>query len=216
MTLESADPGSRTAILDAATTLFARQGLEATTIKQIGQEAGLTPGLLYYYFADKDALYRAVLERLMAEIPARLAPVAREATDPRQAIASVIRMQAEVFLGQPLLPRILARELADHEARHAVPIIREHAEALLLAMTGLITRGQQAGIFRRDLEPELAAVSCLSQLNWFCIAGPAIEVILGQDGAARDPARVRGFAEHAVRFTLAGLLAPGVPVGGGG
>ncbi len=200
-----ADQDSRAAILDAATTLFARQGLEATTIKEIGREAGLTPGLLYYYFADKDALYQAVLERLMEALPGRLGPVAESAIDPREGIAALVRMQAEIFLAEPRLPRILARELADHEARHAAPLIREHAQRLLGAISGLIRRGQDAGQFRRGLEPELAAVSTLSQLNWFCIAGPAIELILGREGATRDPATVRAFAEHAVRFALAGL-----------
>lgn len=201
----STDPDSRTAILDAATVLFARQGLEATTIKAIGREAGVTPGLLYYYFADKEALYAAVLERLVTELPARLGPVVQGAADPREGIAALVRKQAEVFLSAPLLPRILARELADHEARHAAPLIRQHAQGLLLAITGLITRGQETGVFRRDVEPQLAAVSIMSQLNWFCIAGPAIDLILGRSGTSSDPAAVRAFAEHAVRFALAGL-----------
>lgn len=205
MTPDSAEQDSRTAILNAAAGLFARQGLEGTTIKQIGRAAGVTPGLLYYYFADKDALYQAVLERLMSELPNRLGPALQSAASPHEGVAALVRMQAEVFLAEPLLPRLIARELADHEARHAAPIIRQHAQALLLAITGLITRGQEAGAFRRDIEPELAAVSTLSQLNWFCIAGPAIELILGKDGIARDPAQVRRFAEHAVRFALAGL-----------
>ena len=41
---------TRTAILDAATDLFARQGLDATTIKAIGQAAKVNPALLYYHF----------------------------------------------------------------------------------------------------------------------------------------------------------------------
>ncbi len=209
MTTISADPDSRTAILDAATGLFARRGLEATTIKEIGREAGVTPGLLYYYFADKDALYRAVLDRAMGEFPGRLAPAAGVDAPPALALAGLIRAQAELFLAQPLLPRLIVRELADHEARHAAPVIRQHAQALLRAITALIARGQASGDFRPDVEPEFAALSTLSQLNWFCVAGPAVEQVLGREGAARDAATVRAFAEHAVRFTLAGLEARG-------
>jgi TetR/AcrR family transcriptional regulator len=207
MATASADPDSRTAILDAATGLFARRGLEATTIKEIGREAGVTPGLLYYYFADKDALYRAVLDRAMGEFPGRLAPLAGVDGAPADALAGLIRAQAELFLAQPLLPRLIVRELADHEARHAAPVIRQHAQALLRAITALIARGQASGDFRRDVEPEFAALSTLSQLNWFCVAGPAVEQVLAREGAARDAATVRAFAEHAVRFTLAGLEA---------
>ena len=202
---DTAATDTRTIILDAAAPLFARQGLDSTTIKEIGRTAGVNPALLYYYFADKSALYEAVLERLMTRFPTRLADAATLDVPPREALAAVIRMQAEIFLAEPLLPRLIARELADHEARHAAPVIRQHAQRLLGAITALIRRGQETGVFRRNLTPELAAVSCLSQINWYCIAGPAMDLILSRDNVARDPEMVRQFAEHVVEFTLAGL-----------
>jgi AcrR family transcriptional regulator len=205
MTAPDSAPDTRIAILDAATELFARQGLDSTTIKQLGQAAGVNPALLYYYFADKAALYDAVLERLVSRFPTRLTEVAVMDAPPREAVAAVIRMQAEIFLAEPQLPRLIARELADHEARHAAPVIREHAQRLLGALTALIRRGQDSGDFRVGITPELAAVSCLSQLNWFCIAGPAMDLILERKDVARDPDMVHRFAEHVVEFTLAGL-----------
>lgn len=205
MTAPDLATDTRTAILDAAAPLFARQGLDSTTIKEIGRAAGVNPALLYYYFADKAALYAAVLERLVTRFPARLAEAAVMNVAPREAVAAVIRMQAEIFLEEPYLPRLIARELADHEARHAAPVIRQHAQRLLGALADLIRRGQESGAFRLDLKPELTAVSCLGQLNWYCIAGPAMDLILDRENVARDPASVRRFAEHVVTFTLAGL-----------
>jgi hypothetical protein len=117
----------------------------------------------------------------------------------------MVHMQAQVFLSEPLLPRLIARELADHEARRAAPVIRSHAQRLLSALTNLITRGQQRGEFRSEVSPELAAVSCLAQLNWYFIAGPALEVILNREGVTREPDAVHRFAEHVVEFTLAAL-----------
>jgi AcrR family transcriptional regulator len=52
-------PDTRHLILDAAERLFAAQGFPRTTIKQIGQAAGVNSALLYYYFGDKDRLYRS-------------------------------------------------------------------------------------------------------------------------------------------------------------
>ena len=49
---------TRIAILDAAEELFALHGFTATTIKQIGATADVNSALLYYYFADKETLYR--------------------------------------------------------------------------------------------------------------------------------------------------------------
>jgi TetR/AcrR family transcriptional regulator len=207
MTTTALAVDSRDAILDAATELFARQGLEATSIKSIGAAAGVNPALLYYYFADKTALYRAVIDRIMERFPAQLVVTATMADSPASGLAAIVRQQAEVFLAQPLLPRLIARELADHDATHATPIIRDTVRRLIAAITGLIRAGQAAGEFRPDLRPELAAISVLSQVNWFCIAGPVVEIVLDQPGITRDPLALRGFADHVVRFSMAGLQA---------
>lgn len=198
-------PGSREAILTAAKELFSRQGLAATSIKEIAAGAGVNSALIYYYFADKSALYDAVLGELLAMIPDRLHDRAEAGGSPRDALAQVIRGQAALFLAEPCLPRLIARELADHEAAHASAMLRDRARRLLALVSGLIRQGQVEGDFDPGFEPELAAVSVMSQVNWFCIAGPAIEQILDRPGIARDPTAVRGFAEHVVRFSMAGL-----------
>src|ERR1044071_1378756 len=62
---------TRDQILDAAERLFARKGFDPTTIKEIGAAAKLNPALLYYYFRDKEELYRAVLQRVAGELVTR-------------------------------------------------------------------------------------------------------------------------------------------------
>lgn len=208
MTAPDPTPASRDAILAAATELFARQGLESTSIKEIGAAAGVNPALLYYYFADKMALYTAVIEQMVTHFPANLATVAQQAETPASGIAAILRKQAELFLAQPLLPRLMARELADHEARHATPLLREQTRRLFAGITGLIRAGQERGEFRTDLAAEHIAVSLLAQISWFFIAGPVLEMIVDRPGATRDPASVRSFADHVVRFSMAGLEPP--------
>lgn len=207
MTAPDAPQDTRGAILASAAELFARQGLAATTIKEIGAEAGVNPALIYYYFDDKQALYQAVLEGMIARFAGGLAATAAAHPTPAEGIRAVLARQAEVFLEEPLLPRLLVRELADHEARLAAPELRQQAQQLLRALAALVRRGQEDGSFRRDVVPELAAISALSQVNWFCVAGPAIEQVLQVEGAARDAATVRAFATHAAEFTVRALLA---------
>ena len=57
-------------LLDAAMPLFARQGFEATSIGEIETAAGFAPrsGAMYQYFASKQALLDAGLERHFASI----------------------------------------------------------------------------------------------------------------------------------------------------
>ncbi len=55
------------AILDAALRLFSRFGLHGTTVDQIAEAANVSKTNLFYYFASKEDVYVAVLQRLLDE-----------------------------------------------------------------------------------------------------------------------------------------------------
>ncbi|MBA4034767.1 MAG: TetR/AcrR family transcriptional regulator, partial [Bradyrhizobium sp.] len=55
---------TRTRILDAAMLVFRRQGFQRSSIEQAAEAAGLTRQALYHHFKSKEALFRAVIERL--------------------------------------------------------------------------------------------------------------------------------------------------------
>jgi AcrR family transcriptional regulator len=52
-------------ILRAAAHVFARKGLEATTIADIAAAAGVSHGLAYHYFASKEEIFRQLITRAM-------------------------------------------------------------------------------------------------------------------------------------------------------
>ena len=59
-------PATINALLDVALELFAEQGFGATSIPDICARAGLTKGAFYSNFANKDALFLALLDRSWA------------------------------------------------------------------------------------------------------------------------------------------------------
>ena len=67
---------TRDAILAAATKLFARRGIEATSLDDIAREIGKTKGAIYASFPNKRALVYALLER--HEVPVDLSALWRE------------------------------------------------------------------------------------------------------------------------------------------
>src|SRR5437868_12703689 len=52
----------REQIIDAAMRVFSQKGFTRATNKDIAREAGITPGLIYHYFENKEALLRAIIE----------------------------------------------------------------------------------------------------------------------------------------------------------
>ena len=59
----SSTASRRDRLVDAALTVFARDGVDAASIKKIGQAAGVAPALIYHYFESKDALLAEVVQR---------------------------------------------------------------------------------------------------------------------------------------------------------
>lgn len=194
-------------ILDAAEELFARQGFAATTIKQIGAAAGANPALIYYYFRSKEGLYRALLERLFAYIAERAVQRLEAGGAPGDAVGRLVELQSEVLTGRPALPRLLARELVDHHAAHAEGGLAKLSATAFARLRELIRAGQEAGVFRRDMDPAFAAVSVVSLVPYFHIARPAVGILLGSGPEGPTPEQARAYGLHAARFALAALLA---------
>ncbi len=54
---------SRSVILDAALRLFSHRGYGATSVQDIAAEAGVSKGNVYHHFADKETIFRTLLDR---------------------------------------------------------------------------------------------------------------------------------------------------------
>jgi AcrR family transcriptional regulator len=204
------DQSTRDAILDAAERLFGRQGFAATTIKQIGAEAGVNTALLYYYFEDKLALYRAALERVFGGLSGgaqQLDPALPPAAQVERFVGYIVQLLAT----HPQMPRLLVRELIDYEAAHAEEAIAQIAANVFKRLCDVIETGQRTGVFRAELDPRFAAISTIGQVAYFFIARPAIGRLLGEGRHGPAAETVGAYGRHAAAFALAALTDPDAP-----
>lgn len=89
---------TREALVAAGRRLFAVHGFADVSTDAIAAEAGVTRGALYHQFADKVALFEAVVDAVEADIAARLAAAVAAAgvTDPVEGIREAVRVWLEV------------------------------------------------------------------------------------------------------------------------
>jgi AcrR family transcriptional regulator len=119
---------SRELILDAAERLFADRGFDATSLADIGVEAGVSRGTPNYFFGSKEELYVAVLERTYAARNAALGPLfaplaawaeSREA--PPEPLRAVLTPCVEGYLrfvhDRPAYVKLIEREALDGAGR---------------------------------------------------------------------------------------------------
>jgi TetR/AcrR family transcriptional regulator len=199
---------SADAILDAAEELFAAQGYDSVTIKQIATKAGVNVALIYYYHDSKETLYRHIIERFVSALVTKASKHLLAATNPEAAIRAVTQAQFELLSAKPYLPRLIVRELVDYQASHAAPVLQQLGANVFQRLVGAIREGQERGVFRRDLDARFAAFSTIAQLPYFFVARPALGALALGEGTHSDAATAAAFARHAGDFAVAALRTP--------
>jgi AcrR family transcriptional regulator len=95
-------------ILDAALTLFAESGYEATSTNAIAARAGMSPGSLYQFFPNKEAIAKALSARLVEQM--------QEAHSSAFELARVTDLTLDELLDQMIDP-LIAFNLANPGAK---------------------------------------------------------------------------------------------------
>jgi AcrR family transcriptional regulator len=83
-------------ILDIALKLFAEQGYESTPTSRIAKAAGVSEGLIFRHFTNKEGLLAAVMEVGLEKIKLFIQPVLEEKL-PRQVIQQVIALPLHII-----------------------------------------------------------------------------------------------------------------------
>ncbi len=149
----------RQQILDAALICFSRNGFHTTTTADIVRESGVAQGTLYLYFKTKDDIIGALADdRQQGE--AYINALAQSEQDPLRGLALLI----EIY-GRSLndTRRSDMRRVGVQGWGEALrnPLVHKSTvtgmKAVLAAIIRLIERGQKAGEFRTDIDPEATA-----------------------------------------------------------
>ncbi|GGT30751.1 TetR/AcrR family transcriptional regulator [Streptomyces chromofuscus] len=87
---------TRAVILETAMRLFRERGYDKTTMRAIAQEAGVSVGNAYYYFAGKEHLIQGFYDRIAAEHQAAVREVLDRETDLEARLAGVLKAWLDV------------------------------------------------------------------------------------------------------------------------
>ena len=149
----------RNQLLDTALALFAENGLDATTVKDLSVRAGVAQGLIYHYFRSKEELFFAVIERENPLPQVRELIAAMEGRPAAEALPDLAERAYALMRSKRLLLRVVLREALTHSAvLERISALREQGFGLL---AGYLATRVAAG----ELRPHDTAVSAISFLT---------------------------------------------------
>jgi AcrR family transcriptional regulator len=136
---------NREKVIAAARKVMAREGLDAQ-MDEIARKAGVGVGTVYRHFPTKEDLVEALAGERFVRL-AELADEALEHPDPWQAFVEFMRASAEIQVADRALSEVLTSR---------PQVMRAAAESvdMLARVARVISRGQEAGAIRPDVEPE--------------------------------------------------------------
>lgn len=153
-------------ILDAAEKLFAKHGFAHVSVREIAQQANVTKSLIHHHFGAKEALWLAVKERafsayMNAQIDA-LTSAANQQDGPKEGLLrNSIEMYFRYLEANPQLVRIMSWAQIEGDTN---PV----GARLMPLGAARIREAQEAGHFRKDLNPELTlAIFIAATTYWF-------------------------------------------------
>jgi AcrR family transcriptional regulator len=137
--------------------LFVTLGYQDTTTEKIAAAAGVSEPVLYRHFESKKALFLEVLQEIREATLTRWHSHTAGLTDPMAKLHAITDMYLGTTREHALEFRVMHRSLFDTDDQEIAAFLRSFYldnEALLAQ---IITEGQQAGVFRRNLDPRVGA-----------------------------------------------------------
>ena len=164
LTRDKSDATQR--ILEGARRVFERDGHGKTSIRKVAREAGVSPGTIYLYYKDKDALMTALHEDAFLRERDRFAPL-MIVDDPMERLIAMGRTYIKSALERPSEFHLLFVDDCFSAAFHdrGQDWYTNNGSFFLLVQT--IQEGIDAGRFRADLDPESMAVILWSMVHGY-------------------------------------------------
>ncbi len=160
----------RRQLLDAARRCFGRKGFDATSVREIYEEAGLSAGSVYLHFRSKDEIIEALAQEVLARIAGEQRTI-EETDDPLEGIASLVRWFAATAAAAPVETLMLRVHAWAGAATHE-PIalaFRTGFESLHAALVDALERGRRAGTVERSVDADSAARLVIASLQGFVL-----------------------------------------------
>jgi TetR/AcrR family transcriptional regulator len=144
-------------IIRIAQKRFGLYGIEKTSMREIAGDLGISKGLLYYYFPDKESIYKAVVEKEQSEFMKNLAAEIENIKDPAECLQKYVSTRLLYFKKLLNLSRLRSESFSDLRPRIA-ECMKKFGEMDKNIVKDILEKGKKKKIFNVVNIPETASL----------------------------------------------------------
>jgi AcrR family transcriptional regulator len=162
-------------LLDAAVSLFAEKGFDATSVQEIVERAAVTKGAMYHYFKSKDDLLYEIYHGLISRQLADLDRIVAAGLSPADTVRAVIVDLVETTTARLAEAAVFAQEM--HKlADEPMAALRGQRRRYHEGLRDVVANGQAAGAFAAVASAETVTLIVFGIVNqlpqWYRPDGP--------------------------------------------
>ncbi len=197
---EQALQEKRTRIMDAALSLFSKNGVSGTTVEQVSELANVSKSNLLYYFKSKDGLYLSVITHLLDVWLTPLQSFSAE-QDPIETLSNYIKVKLEMSRDNPAESKLFCMEVVQG-APFLIKELETPLKTLLDAKSTVINEWIKAGKLK-PVDPIHLIFSTWAITQHYADFSVQIKAVTGKD--LSDPVFFDSTLSNIQRIILDGL-----------
>ena len=157
---------TRQAILKAAARIFARIGIDRSTLEQIAMEAGITRGAIYWHFKDKMAIFDQIMQTEAGKLDQLIETALNEDPSPLRKLKKLLQTVVDNFYDNEGFRQQIFMTWYRLNPSMFEPQLRsksQFVQQFLAVMARLLAEARENGEIDERVDPRMAAyhLSCL-------------------------------------------------------
>ena len=136
--------------------MIAENGYFSSPVSAIAARAGVADGTVYLYFKSKDELLRTAIDTTLGRFYAAVEERFRTMHDPREQLEYIAQVHLESSTRNRNMAILMQTEMRQ-SAKFVAEFSHKHLVRYIQVVREVVRRGQQSGLFRRDVSDGVVA-----------------------------------------------------------
>jgi AcrR family transcriptional regulator len=177
--MEEIKSDKREDILDVAERLFAEQGFEAVSVREISKAADINIAMVSYYFGSKEKLYEDVINRKLISTELIRNKILEKAS-PKEALFAFIDFFVDRFMENRQFHNLIFRELALQQRKKMPEFITEKLYRNFSTISEVINKGIEAKEFK-SVDADMTVMTIIGIIKTYTTSTPIVCKVLNAD-----------------------------------